>query len=279
MEFSIAVLKPGFKKEYVELLENEIKIEELNVFYKFYKQFTEKEIENFFSTSLNLSSYRKYMTSAPSMVFLVGGKLCSYKLRKIKKKIRKIYNVDSTMINNIIHSSDDGVEFYLQSMLCKKELDSLNIVLNGFANMCIYASQEEKISSDINALIFSDRQLCDRNYLGQFDYVGFESFVKYQGRDIKIINYYNSNESISAVYFENDLVNCIDCLKYLDSINVQGILLYNKQVDLTIAEEVEDYLELNLPHWFIIGGDGVTIGEYNYNKFLNMIKSNPSTLR
>ena len=179
------------------------------------------------------------------------------------------------MVKNIIHSSDDGVEFYLQSLSCKQELSSLDIILNGFANMCIFESKKEGIKADINALIFPYKQLCDRNFLGEFDYIGFESSVKYQAKEIKIINYYcNDSQYISTAYFENELFDCIECLKYLDGLNVQGILLYSERVSLAIAEEVEDYLEHNLPHWFIIGGDGVTIGEYNYNKFLNVMKKN-----
>lgn len=274
MEFSLVVLKPGYKKEHINILKKELRQENLKIYSKFHKTFSEKEIETFFSTSLNLAAYKKYMTSAPCMIFLIGGRLCSYKLRHIKKRIRKRYNVDSTMINNIIHSSDDGIEFYLQSMACEEELKLNKIVLNGFADMCVFEAKRGKIKSDINALIFRDMQMCDRKYLNEYDYIGFESYVNYNEKKIKIINYYyDTNRYISAVYFENNLYDDIDCLKYLDiNMEVKGIVLYNEQVSLMIVEEVEDYLEQNLPNWFIIGGDGVTIGEYNYNRFLEAIK-------
>lgn len=275
MEFSIAVLKPGFEQMHIDLLEKEIEVEQLTVFYKFSKQFSEVEVEKYFSTSLNIIDYRNYMSSAPCMIFLVGGRLCSYKLRQVKKRIRKKFNVDSTMVNNIIHSADDGVEFYLQSMSCKHELDSLGIEMNGFADMCVFDSKNEESYADIRALIFPDKNLCDKSLLGEYDYIGFESIVRYQGKNIRVLNYLydDSCEYISAVYFENEMFDYIDVLKYLDNVGVKGILLYSERVNLTIAEEVEDYLENNLPDWFIIGGDGVTIGEYNYNKFRNTLRS------
>lgn len=278
MEFSLAVLKPQFTSdEYKNTFREYVANENLKIYCEFRKKFSYNEVKKYFTTSLLLDEFYEYLSSDFCYVFLVAGEYCAHKLRQIKKSIRKNYHVDSTIIRNVIHSADSGVEFFLQKQACKKELAKYMSLINGYADMCVTTEDCERVKADKRALIFSEKGQVDFSCLENYDYLGYFSKIRYKNGEINLINYCVDNiihNVCTFVMFTNEMYNDLSCLDYLANRMIKGILLYTAMIDLSIAEKVEDYLEERIPDWIIIGGKGVTIGQHQYEKFCRCIAEN-----
>lgn len=115
-EFGIAVLKPDgnkikIKEKFISLLElNGIEIIDINTL-----RLTEKDIRECFApNAVPIDEYIKYMCSGDVQAILVQGKKVGNKLQKIKKTFREMFGISNAVTANMLHTSDQGVEYFLQ---------------------------------------------------------------------------------------------------------------------------------------------------------------------
>jgi len=144
MEHALMLIKPGrHRKGILEELTYELNSHKLDICMTKTMHLSREQVEVNFSTLLNRDEYIDYMTSGLVDVFIIKGIHAIEKAKIIKNKIRKKHMVDSKMINNLIHSSDEGLEYFLQFTCC---FPNVNIKLfTGYADML--ATDENKLSS------------------------------------------------------------------------------------------------------------------------------------
>lgn len=144
MEHVLMLIKPGRqRKGILEELMYELNSNKLDICMTKTMRLSREQVEVNFSTLLNKDVYIDYMTSGLVDVFIIKGIHAIEKAKIIKNKIRKNHMVDSKMINNLIHSSDEGLEYYLQFTCC---FPNVNIKLfTGYADML--ATYGNKLSS------------------------------------------------------------------------------------------------------------------------------------
>jgi nucleoside diphosphate kinase len=108
---------------------------------------TKKQVNQSFSTLLNRNEYNDYLSSGLVDIFIVKGNCAIQKAKEIKNKIRDNYSVNSKMINNLIHSSDEGLEYYLQFTCCFPEHDIKHF--SGYADMLATKGDESELMQSI----------------------------------------------------------------------------------------------------------------------------------
>lgn len=134
MEHVLIMIKPGqHKKNIHEELMYELESHKLEVCKIKTTYLTKKQVDQNFSTLLNRNEYAEYLSSGLVDIFIVKGDCAIDKAKKVKNKIRAKYSVSSKMIKNLIHSSDEGLEYYLQFTCCFPEYDIRHFP--GYADM------------------------------------------------------------------------------------------------------------------------------------------------
>lgn len=68
----------------------------------------------YYSSFVEEEEYLNYLSSDKMYVMLACGQYCYYVTRNTKHKIREYYGLDNKELKNLLHTSDDSVEFYLQ---------------------------------------------------------------------------------------------------------------------------------------------------------------------
>ena len=168
--------------------------------------------------------------------------------RNTKHKIREYYGLDNKELKNLLHTSDDSVEFYLQYLLCK-ELHDLDLDKKGYANLfitdanCMYMRNYEK-----KALIKQNIYQLDK-FNDDYNFYGFVSQIEEKGnKKASIINYIISeedlikNHSFKIINFFHDLLDKQKLLMY-NQIGVRGVLLNCENTDIKDAEIIFEMIE------------------------------------
>ena len=212
-------------------------------------------------------------------VMLACGQYCYYVTRNTKHKIREYYGLDNKELKNLLHTSDDSVEFYLQYLLCK-ELHDLDLDKKGYANLfitdanCMYMRNYEK-----KALIKQNIYQLDK-FNDDYNFYGFVSQIEEKGnKKASIINYIISeedlikNHSFKIINFFHDLLDKQKLLMY-NQIGVRGVLLNCENTDIKDAEIIFEMIEECQLDWVVIGGgEHISIGQRRYEKFVNKINN------
>lgn len=115
-EYGIAVLKPDGNKQHIkEHLFSILKLKGITVVETSDKRLTRYEVEkNFAANSVPFDDYVDYMTSGYCHAILVHGYKVGLRLQELKKSFREQYGFTKESIANVLHTSDQGVEYYLQ---------------------------------------------------------------------------------------------------------------------------------------------------------------------
>ena len=138
MEHSIIIIKPHQDiDEISNIVEDQIFKNGLSIIKKIRIQFTEKEIDICFASKIERSKFIRYMTSDYVNVYLVKGIYAISKAKKIKKSIRYIFGVDKDVLRNVVHTSDEGMEYYIQFTTCFPEFS--------IARYCGYADLDVRV--------------------------------------------------------------------------------------------------------------------------------------
>lgn len=223
--------------------------------------------------------YLNYLSSDKMYVMLACGQYCYYVTRNTKHKIREYYGLDNKELKNLLHTSDDSVEFYLQYLLCK-ELHDLDLDKKGYANLfitdanCMYMRNYEK-----KALIKQNIYQLDK-FNDDYNFYGFVSQIEEKGnKKASIINYIISeedlikNHSFKIINFFHDLLDKQKLLMY-NQIGVRGVLLNCENTDIKDAEIIFEMIEECQLDWVVIGGgEHISIGQRRYEKFVNKINN------
>lgn len=149
-DFGIIVIKPdGVKINIMDECEEEIKKRKINILAKKYFYLEEDDVKKYFY--YNFKEYVEYMC---------GDKICVYFLQaenidldvevySIKKKIRDNHKVNGKMMNNYIHGSHCGTEFFLQRKLFFPEYDSIQYS-SGYDMYCCTDWSKEILWEKVN---------------------------------------------------------------------------------------------------------------------------------
>lgn len=137
-EYGLIMLKPDGNQElYYECIKNKLKENKIEVVKERDVQLKSKDVGEVFFNAAKPDEYIKYMTSGISKAILVKGRNAGYRLYKIKKEVRGAYNYKKGDMKNLIHSPDNGNEYYYQFGILFPELDiskycafgDLNVIL------------------------------------------------------------------------------------------------------------------------------------------------------
>lgn len=254
--------------------------EGVQIIREFYKKFTYSELKGaYYSSFVEEEEYLNYLSSDKMYVMLACGQYCYYVTRNTKHKIREYYGLDNKELKNLLHTSDDSVEFYLQYLLCK-ELHDLDLDKKGYANLfitdanCMYMRNYEK-----KALIKQNIYQLDK-FNDDYNFYGFVSQIEEKGnKKASIINYIISeedlikNHSFKIINFFHDLLDKQKLLMY-NQIGVRGVLLNCENTDIKDAEIIFEMIEECQLDWVVIGGgEHISIGQRRYEKFVNKINN------
>ena len=232
-----------------------------------------------YGKTIEEEEYLNYLSSDKMYVMLACGQYCYYVTRNTKHKIREYYGLDNKELKNLLHTSDDSVEFYLQYLLCK-ELHDLDLDKKGYANLfitdanCMYMRNYEK-----KALIKQNIYQLDK-FNDDYNFYGFVSQIEEKGnKKASIINYIISeedlikNHSFKIINFFHDLLDKQKLLMY-NQIGVRGVLLNCENTDIKDAEIIFEMIEECQLDWVVIGGgEHISIGQRRYEKFVNKINN------
>lgn len=198
VEYSLIMIKPGFATNEIITQIKKIFLDEgVQIIREFYKKFTYSELKGaYYSSFVEEEEYLNYLSSDKMYVMLACGQYCYYVTRNTKHKIREYYGLDNKELKNLLHTSDDSVEFYLQYLLCK-ELHDLDLDKKGYANLfitdanCMYMRNYEK-----KALIKQNIYQLDK-FNDDYNFYGFVSQIEEKGnKKASIINYIISEEDL-----------------------------------------------------------------------------------
>ena len=281
VEYSLIMIKPGFATNEIITQIKKIFLDEgVQIIREFYKKFTYSELKGaYYSSFVEEEEYLNYLSSDKMYVMLACGQYCYYVTRNTKHKIREYYGLDNKELKNLLHTSDDSVEFYLQYLLCK-ELHDLDLDKKGYANLfitdanCMYMRNYEK-----KALIKQNIYQLDK-FNDDYNFYGFVSQIEEKGnKKASIINYIISeedlikNHSFKIINFFHDLLDKQKLLMY-NQIGVRGVLLNCENTDIKDAEIIFEMIEECQLDWVVIGGgEHISIGQRRYEKFVNKINN------
>lgn len=278
MEHTLIMIKPGFARErIINAVKSLVKWEEITIEYEYYKRFTEEQIQRaFFSAFVNKKEYIKYLSSDYMYVMLVRGNNCYQKMRIMKRCIRNQYGLDSSDMKNILHTADDGIEFYLQYSICE-ELQKFDLTTKGYANFFI--KEEKKLSCYEKKAFIVDSLNQVQQYFHQADYVGYVSEVELDDFiKLQVVDYFLKNDrcciedSFRVVIYKAELLQ-EKLLNQLNNLCVRGIIISNEKIEMEEADRIYDVMELFQPGWIMIyGGNSISMSEESYLEFLNAVK-------
>lgn len=124
-EYGIAVLKPdGNKPEIYDCLMTLLKKNDMTIIETSSLRLTEKVLrEKFAPNAVPFEEYTQYMTSGDIQAILVHGEKVGMKLMDLKKEFREMHGFKKDTTANMLHTSDQGVEYYLQFPIFFPHLD------------------------------------------------------------------------------------------------------------------------------------------------------------
>ena len=281
VEYSLIMIKPGFATNEIITQIKKIFLDEGDqIIREYYKKFNYSDLKvDYYSSFVEEEEYLNYLSSDKMYVMLACGQYCYYVTRNTKHKIREYYGLDNKELKNLLHTSDDSVEFYLQYLLCK-ELHDLDLDKKGYANLfitdanCMYMRNYEK-----KALIKQNIYQLDK-FNDDYNFYGFVSQIEEKGnKKASIINYIISeedlikNHSFKIINFFHDLLDKQKLLMY-NQIGVRGVLLNCENTDIKDAEIIFEMIEECQLDWVVIGGgEHISIGQRRYEKFVNKINN------
>lgn len=278
MEYTLIMIKPGFAREQmINAIKLSVKREGITIEYEYYKRFTEEQIRRaFYSAFVNEEEYVKYLSSDYMYVMLVSGNNCYQKMRIMKRHLRNQFGLDSSDMKNILHTADDGVEFYLQYSICE-ELQKFELASKGYANFFI--TEEKKLSYYEKKAFIVDSLNQVQQYFQKADYVGYVSEVELDDSiKVQVVDYFLKNDrcciadSFRGVIYRTELLQ-EKLLGQLNDLCVRGIIMNNEKIEMEEADKIYDVMELFQPGWIMIcGGNSISMGEESYLEFLNAIK-------
>ena len=278
MEYTLIMIKPGFVREQIiNEVKSSVKREGVTIEYEYYKCFTEEQIRRaFYSAFVNKEEYVKYLSSDCMYVMLVSGNNCCQKMRIMKRHLRNQFGLDSSDMKNILHTADDGVEFYLQYSICE-ELQKFDLVSKGYANFFI--TEEKKLSRYEKKAFIVDSLNKVQQYFQKADYVGYVSEVELDDFiKVQMVDYFLNNDrcciedSFRAVIYKAELLQ-EKLLSQLNALCVRGIIMNNEKIEMEEADRIYDVMELLQPDWIMLcGGNFISMSEESYLEFLNAIK-------
>ena len=127
MEYSLLVIKPNsFIDEISKLVEWQMTEFGIGVVKKKTMHLSREQLDEAFTTKADRSEFVNYMGSGAVNVYLVCADYAVQKLKELKEKIRKMWRMGKSDLNNIVHSSDEGIEYYKQFHVCFPELDIID---------------------------------------------------------------------------------------------------------------------------------------------------------
>lgn len=280
-EYGIVVLKPdgnntAIKEQLISLLKNDdfLIIEESD------RRLSKEEVENHFApNAVPIEEYTAYMTSSDCHAILVYGNKVGFRLQELKKTFRERYGLKKENTTNIIHTSDQGVEYFQQfpvffpnlSLLQYCSVADMNVKLNKYDMNELFQIEEETNLSYLG-IILDSNQSCDlikkyRANGGMLNlFYGIRRTFIWQSIEMSIIGYlpmkYDEvpesiigEKSEDIVIFTNKIINlngylvldylpyemfAVDLYNYLRSLNIRGIVTYDPRRTLKEVEELED---------------------------------------
>ena len=272
------MIKPGFyNKNLIKSIKNELDKYDLKVIKEFFKKFSRKDCRRCFYTNfVDNEKYYRYISSKEMYIMLVSGVNCNKYAREIKAYIRSEKNLDCTHMENIIHTTDDGLEFYHQYRICS-ELHFLNLSSTGYANLFIHENDVANIEAyNKTAIIVSD--IKNTFLYPQDTIVGALSDYKLKnGNKVLIVNYSinspgNNKRALKLAIFKYCLLKDKNHLEELSCIGVKGVLFNKRNTSINSYGKLDSYLEEVVPHWITIyGGDSLSSSRKTFEKFFSML--------
>lgn len=295
-EYGIICLKPDGiqKKGLYDTVISKLKEKQLLIVKERELLLSRRQIQFFFNSIFKTDLYESYLSRGKVRVILAKGENAAYKLRRIKVEVRALFGLNSSTMENLLHSVDHGCEYYEQFHLFFPELS--NTFYSGYADLTIdmemhlHQSQKliEKLESQTNiswcGLIFQ----CDPS-LKQLELqsekikilYGIKKPFKYENRDIHLIGYFlwenrqlveeakdlslydfigyfkQNHGAVILDYLEKKHLS-VPFLKKLDKrLMLDGIVLYDPRRSLQDAEDLEEIIEDNTNIKFCGGSSGL----------------------
>lgn len=124
-EFGLVVLKPdGNTLEKRNELKLQIALHEMQYIVEKEVMLSSEEVErNFIANNVCIDEYISYITSGSCCAVIVRGSNASFKLQKLKKSFREKFGYSSKHTRNLIHTVDQGNEYYQQFNVFFPDLD------------------------------------------------------------------------------------------------------------------------------------------------------------
>lgn len=169
-EYGIVVLKPDGNNPYIkEELRSLLKTNNMTVVEESSKRLSKQDVENHFAPNdAPLEAYIAYMTSADCHAILVHGNKVGIRLQELKKVFRERHGFNRESTANIIHTSDQGVEYFQQFPLFFPHLSleqycsvaDMNVRLSKY-DMCELTQIEKESNLSYLGIILETGQSCD----------------------------------------------------------------------------------------------------------------------
>ena len=198
--YGIFVIKPdGIKKKIEKELLFFLQQRNMSIVDSAVKQLTPEQIRaNYFFCS---NSNIKYLSSSPIKAFFVSSNDCEHQdaIYKAKQDFRSRFGVTKKDFYNLIHSADEGLEFYLQRNLFFPQYASPQYTIG--SDMCIAQFALLK-SNDRNRL--STSKLLDNSYLvaSSIDLLKMKKMsIKYKTVVIPQIYCVRDNIKVEILYY------------------------------------------------------------------------------
>lgn len=279
MEYVILMVKPGFYNDnLISHIKDELDRYNLKVIKEFFKRFSIKDCQRcFYANFVDKEKYYEYISSKEMYIMLVSGDNCNKYAREIKAHIRNEQKLDHTHIENILHTTDDGLEFYHQYKICP-ELHDLDLCNTGYANLFIQKNDGLNIEAYTKkAIIIPD--IKDAFVYSKDTIIGLLSNYKLKnGNNVLIINYSisspsNNKQILKIVIFKYCLLKDKNHLKELYNIGVKGVLFNKCKTSINSYGRLDGYLEEVVPDWITIyGGKSLSSSRKTFEKFFSMLQ-------
>ena len=243
-EFGLVVLKPdGNNREIINELKLQIALHEMH-------EIEEKEVllkreeisQNFIANNVCIDEYVSYLTSGLCYALIVRGTNASYKLQQLKKAFREKFGFSSKDTKNLIHTVDQGNEYYQQFNVFFPELDIRNYSAYGDLTVHACSTHEETIIK-LNEI----ENNTNLSYVGLlYPFLSFnERIVDYKTKGIKL-------EVVEGIYCDTSFKGiscrviaylphmCKDVLRASENVGFQDFICYFKKIGATIFLDYVD---------------------------------------
>lgn len=117
-EYGIIIIKPdGIKCKIIEELQISISNHHLEIVKIKEACLNKEQVYEFFVTPFDKLKYAEYISSNKCIIILVYGYMTGYKLFHIKYNLRRKHGFSNKDMENLIHASDPGNEYFMQFKL------------------------------------------------------------------------------------------------------------------------------------------------------------------